>query len=141
MSRVFATQFAGIAVILCLFYWWTGLPEATGAQVAISLAVLVVGLAGLAGLAALGVRGFRPTPAGGIMVWLTALGGFAIALRFAYWIIWWVPGATSFGGQAFSFAIRFGLAYLAVVGAWTMVLRAIASGMPRSSQASTEARP
>jgi hypothetical protein len=141
MIRAFALQCAGIAAILAVLYWWTGLPESTGIQLAASALVLTACLAGLGFLAIIGVRALRPAEPVGLPGWIAAVVFFVIALRFAYWIIWWVPAAAGFGAQVASMAVRFSLAYLFAVAGWTALLRAIASGIPRSTHPSTAPRP
>ncbi len=141
MIRVLAEQSVGMAAILAVLYWWTGLPEATGAQVALSFAVLAICAAGFILLAMRGVRLLRPVERMGITGWVGALLGFAMGLRFITWIIWWVPETSGFGTQAASMVLRFGIGYFAAVAAWAGLLRAIASGRPRSSQSSSAARP
>lgn len=141
MIRVFLEQAVGIAAILGILYWWTGLPEGTGLQVAISFGLLFASLAAFGFLARRGIRNFRQLPPLGTLAWLAALGYFLVALRTAYSLVWWVPEVQGFTAQAFSMTARFGLAYLAVTAGWTGLLRAIASGIPRSSQASTAGRP
>lgn len=141
MIRVMAEQAVGIAAILAVLYWWTGLPEATALQVALSFAVLAACAAGFIVLAVRGVRRLRPVSPVGIAGWLGTLLAFAMGLRFATWIAWWVPQTSGFTLQAASMVLRFGLGYFVAVASWAGLLRAIASGIPRSSQESTAARP
>ncbi len=141
MIRVFLEQAAGIAAILGVLYWWTGLPEATGLQVALSFAVLLVSIAAFVLLARRGIRALRPASPLGIPGWIGVILAFLMGLRFVTWIVWWVPETGSFGAQAASMVLRFGLGYFVAVAAWAGLLRAIASGMPRSSQESTAGRP
>lgn len=124
MTRTFVEQAVGIAAVLGLFYYWTGMPEGSGGEVALSALLLVAALVIFALLARRGLLQLRSaTPAK--LPWPAHLVLFPMALGFAYWIVWWVPVLSSFGAQASSMVLRFAAGYLVVVAGWLGLLRAV----------------
>ncbi len=140
-SRIFLEQSVGTAVVLALLYWWTGLPEGSVGELALSSLLLVASVGAFFWLALRAVRSMSASEAPGAMGIAIRAVGFALALVFAYWIVWWVPAFDSLAAQAASMVTRFTLGYLAAVAGWLGLLRAIPAGRPRSSQVSTAGRP
>jgi amino acid transporter len=110
--RVFGEQFAGLAALGALGYWWLGWPESNLAQLAVSAFVVAILLAGMVLLAVRARRGLRATNR------VMTIVAVAVCLAAAYALVIWVPALTGFRAQAVSVVLRFGAAYLLLVTGW-----------------------
>ncbi|MEZ5403312.1 MAG: hypothetical protein R2729_26770 [Bryobacteraceae bacterium] len=137
MRRVFdhpvliAEQALGFAAIGGVFWWWLGFPESGTAALLLSIAALVLMIAGVVALVRRARAKLAGAPANG-SDGIVSLMLLIAALAAAYYLVWWVPDLTGFGAQAVSMAIRWGVAYLAVLLAWLNLLGATSPG-PRTA--------
>ena len=128
-SKLVVEQTLGLALLLSMAYWWTGLPEGSIPQVILSVAVLLIVVGGIAALTWRAVRHFRATgPPPSAAQAGVALAALAASIFLGRWLIGWVPGVEGFGLQAASMVLRFGIAYLAVVLSWLHLVRVAARG-------------
>jgi hypothetical protein len=132
MARIYLEQALGIAAALWAFYRWTGMPEGSGGEVALSALALLASVGLLVFCAWRGYRQLRSQPPGG-PAWPIHLLLFPLSLGFAYWIAWWVPQLEGYGAQLASMLVRFALGYVVAVAGWVGLLRAVAGARSRPS--------
>lgn len=141
--RLIVEQALAYLTLGVLGYLWLGLPVGRWWQVVL---LLISALAWLAGAvwcvrrALLLLRRDAPRlPA--FQIFSTGIVLAAIALGVGFVLTGWVPPFASLAAQLASFALRFGLSYLLLIGCWLTFAALISAGSPRSTQESTGARP
>lgn len=93
--------------------YWLGLPVATGWQLALHAAVLLM-MAGCAGLAWFMMR--RAFPGAMRMEWVAAPAAAAAGIVLPAVLVWWAPAFESMEAQAASMVVRFVAAGLLFTG-------------------------
>ena len=120
MMRRMLWAVPGHAVLLGVFFWWTGIPDATRSQVLLSSAVAV---AWLVAFAFVQRKIFRDSKwaALGKPKFYAAVALLAASLVAANLIANWLPNVTGLGWQLASVVLRFGLAWLLINAAWCAI--------------------
>ncbi len=123
MMNHFWLACAGHGLLAWLFFWWTGRPDETAGQVALSFAVAVGWLAFLVLLERRLFAGSR---------WMAALARwpfwasvllFGAACFTAWLILSWIPKVSGLTMQLFSLAARLTLGWALVNLAWVNIAR------------------
>lgn len=109
----------GHLVLLAVFFWWTGISDATRLNVALSFVIAVLWLVAFFWVqkkifvgAQWGKALLRPRFWGSVIL-------FIASLAVAKLMIGWIPEIHGTGWQLFSFILRFGLAWTLVNATWT----------------------
>jgi hypothetical protein len=119
----------GHLVLLGVFFWWTGIPDATRSQVLLSAAAAIAWLAAFVILQRKIFEGAKWEAVRQPKLW-AAIVLFAASLIAANLIANWLPNVAGLGWQLASMALRFGLAWLLINAAWCAI--AWQAGLPPS---------
>lgn len=120
MTRRMLWAVPGHLALLGVFFWWTGIPDATRTQVLLSLAVAVVWLAAFALLQRKIFAGARRDALTRPKLW-AAIALFVASLVAANLITNWIPNVSGLAWQLTSVVLRFGLAWLLINTAWCAI--------------------
>lgn len=110
----------GHLVLFGVFFWWTGIPDATRGQVLLSAIAAIAWLAGFAFLQHKIFANAKSEAFSRPKFW-AAIALFASSLVAANLIASWIPTVTGLGWQLASMILRFGLAWLLINTAWCAI--------------------
>lgn len=127
MTRRMLWAVPGHLALLGVFFWWTGIPDATRGQVWLSALVALAWFAAFAFLQREIFHGATWAAAGRPKFW-AAVVLFAASCVAAKLIANWLPNVAGLGWQLTSMILRFGLAWLLVNAAWCAI--AWQAGLP-----------
>lgn len=120
MTRRMLWAVPGHLVLLGVFFWWTGIPDATRGQVLLSATVAAVWLAAFAFLQSRIFAGSKRQALKRPKFW-AAMALFLSSLAAANHMVHWIPNVSGLGWQLSSMILRFALAWLLINTAWCAI--------------------
>lgn len=119
----FAAAFLGHAILLLVFFWWTGIGDDSRGLLMLSAGVALLWLIAFAALQWFLFRGSRWREAIQRPTLWAAIALVAGAVGVAWKLIDWTPNVTGLPWQLTSVALRFALAWCLINAAWIALAR------------------
>ncbi len=121
MIRRFLLAGAGNLALLAVFFWWTGLSDASTPVVALSIVVAVVWIAAFLLLQRRIFAGADFNRAVARPRFWLAIVLFAACLSVAWLLVMWIPNLPGLGWQLWSAGLRLALAWALINAGWCAI--------------------